>query len=249
MSSSLSITRRFQLFDRTVAGMEQRLLKVRQPAQMITALRWGAAELDQALADAPARVRATVACRAGCDFCCSVPVDVQAHEVFFAADHIQVNFSPVALAAALDRLAAHRRRVARLPAGARATSRQPCALLQDGACSIYAGRPEACRSHHSNDAALCAAHLADPAVDLTKAYIPALRARMFAVMLGLDEAIEAAGYDERSYDFGSALHEALTNSFCLMRWMRRGPAFPDSCLADPPEPPARKTARKTKHRA
>jgi len=58
------------------------------------------------------------------------------------------------------------------------------------------------------------------------------RMSMFAVMLGMDEALEAAGYDDRSYDFGSALHEALTNSLCLMRWMRRQPAFPDSCLAD-----------------
>ena len=165
-------------------------------------------------------------------------MDVHAHEVFFAADHTQVNFSPAALTALLKRLKAHRRRTAALPAGARDTSRQPCALLADGSCSIYAGRPEACRSHHTNDAARCASHQADPSVDLTKAYIPALRARMFAVMLGLDEAIEAAGYDERSYDFGSALQEALTDSLCLIRWMRRQPAFSDSCLADSPGAPA-----------
>jgi hypothetical protein len=77
--------------------------------------------------------------------------------------------------------------------------------------------------------------MTDPSVNLSKVYIPALRARMFAVMLGLDEALEAAGYDERSYDFGSALHEALTNSLCLARWLRRQNAFPDRCLADPGE--------------
>jgi hypothetical protein len=53
--------------------------------------------------------------------------------------------------------------------------------------------------------------------------------------MGLDEAIEMVGYDDRAYDFGSALHEALTNSLCLMAWMRRQPAFPDSCLAQPPD--------------
>lgn len=220
------------MFDHTIEHMGQRLLKVRAPAQMIAALRWGMEELDKTYAETSARVRATVACRDGCAHCCSVPVDVQAHEIFFAADHIQVQFSPDALAEVIDLLAAHRRRVAGLATGERAVSRQPCALLRTGSCSIYAGRPEACRSHHTSDAAVCAAHQADPAVNLTKVYIPALRARMFAVMLGLDEAIEAAGYDERSYDFGSALHEALTNSLCLMRWMRRYPAFPDSCLAE-----------------
>ena len=75
--------------------------------------------------------------------------------------------------------------------------------------------------------------MADPTVDISKVYIPALRARMFAVMLGVDESLEAHGYDERSYDFGSALHEALTNSLCLPRWLRRQSAFPDSCLSDP----------------
>ena len=144
-----------------------------------------------------------------------------------------MNFSPVALADTIKRLEAHRGRVAAFPPDTRENSRQPCVLLAGGSCSIYAGRPEACRSHHTSNAAICAAHIADPSVDLTKVYIPALRARMFAVMLGMDEAIEAAGYDDRSYDFGSALHEALTNSLCIVRWMRRGPAFPDSCLADP----------------
>src|ERR1700694_2751960 len=153
MTAHTSVAKRFQIFDHTVAGMGQRLLKVRAPAEMITALRWGMDELDQTYAGTSARVRATVACRDGCDFCCHVPVDVQAHEVFFAADHIQVNFSPAALLAVIARLAAHRGRVAALAAGERAVNRSPCALLVAGSCSAYAGRPEACRSHHTSNAA------------------------------------------------------------------------------------------------
>lgn len=215
-----------------MAGMAERLLNVRATAGMMTALRWGFDELDQAYAGTSPRVLARVACRTGCDSCCSVPVDASAHEVFFAADHIQIHFSPAALTAVIARLARHRARTAVYEEGERPRSRKPCALLRAGACSIYEGRPEACRSHHSSDAALCAANQADASVNVTKAYLPALRARMFAVMLGLDEAMEAAGYDERCYDFGSALHEALTDSRCLMRWLRRLPAFPDNCLAD-----------------
>jgi Fe-S-cluster containining protein len=232
MPARTSVAQRFQLFDRTIAGMEARLLKVRAPAEMMVALRWGLDELDATYAGTPASARAAVACREGCDFCCRVPVDVQAHEVFYAAHHIQLHFTPAALTKVIAGLAAHRARVAAFPAKARAHSRQPCELLHDGACSIYAGRPEACRSHHTSDAAVCRAHMTDLAVNLSKVYIPALRARMFAVMLGMDEAIEAAGYDDRAYDFGSALHEALTNSLCLVRWMRRHAAFADDCLAD-----------------
>jgi hypothetical protein len=223
------------MFDQTVEEMGQRLLTVRAPAQMMPVLTWGMAELDQTYWESPAGVKALVACHAGCDYCCSVPVDVQAHEVFYAADHIQRHFSPVALEQVLDRLSNHRRRVSLFVADERDHSRQPCALLEGGSCSIYAGRPEACRCHHSSNAAVCAAHQADPTVDITKIFIPALRARLFAVRMGLDEAIERVGYDERAYDFGSALHEALTNSLCLVAWMRRQPAFPDSCLANPPD--------------
>src|SRR4051812_28867163 len=187
MSAHTSVAKRFEMFDHTVAQMGKRLLKVRAPADMMTALQWGMDELDATYAATSAKVRATVACRDGCDFCCHVPVDVQAHEVFFAANHIQLNFSPQALEDVIARLAMHRRRVAKLASDARATSRSPCALLVDGSCSIYAGRPEACRSHHTSNAAVCEANLSDPAVNLTKIYIPALRARMIAVMLGIDE--------------------------------------------------------------
>jgi Fe-S-cluster containining protein len=174
---------------------------------------------------------ATVACRAGCGHCCSVPVEVQAHEVFFAAEYIQTHFTPAELIAAIERTSLHRTRTLNRSHEERTRLQQPCALLRDDHCSIYAGRPEACRAHHTNNAAACAAHAADPTTPIEKHYIPALRARLFAVMLGVDEALEAAGWDHRAYDFGSALHEALTNSLCLVRWLQHRPAFPDSCLA------------------
>ena len=232
MPARTSVAQRFEMFDHTVAGMTERLLKVRAAPEMMKALRWGADELDQAYAGAPARVLARVACRAGCDSCCSVPVDVSAHEVFFAADHIQTNFSPAALTTLVARLAQHHDRVAAYDEDQRGRSRKPCALLKAGACSIYTARPATCRSHHTTDAAMCIANKKDASVNVTKVYLPALRARMFAVMYGVDEAMDTAGYDERCYDFGAALHEALTNSLCLARWLRRQPAFPDSCLAE-----------------
>jgi len=234
MPARFPVARRFELFDHTIAQLTPRLRRMRTPHQLMAALRWGMDELDRTYAEAPASVRAKVACRDGCSSCCHVPVDVQAHEVLFAADHIQVHFSPEALAETVTRLGAHRGRVAAFAENEREASRQACALLLAGSCSIYAGRPQPCRAHHTSDAAVCAAHIADPTVRITEVYIPALRARMFAVMLGVDEAIEAAGYDERSYDFGSALHEALTNSLGLVRWLRHQSAFPDNCLSDPP---------------
>lgn len=222
-----------ELFDHTVAGLAPRLSRLRSPHQLMAALRWGMDELDRVVAESPAEVLASVACRAGCDSCCRVPVDVQAHEVLFAAHHILTHLGLGAIEPLIATLAVHRARVGGFASGERDASREPCALLRDGACSIYEGRPQPCRAHHASDAAVCAAALTNPTVDITQVYISALRARAFAVMLGVDEAMEAAGYDERSYDFGSALHEALTNSECLDVWLRHQSAFPDSCLANP----------------
>ncbi|MDP1578958.1 MAG: YkgJ family cysteine cluster protein [Candidatus Didemnitutus sp.] len=225
---------RQQLYADTSEGLGRRLQRVREPAEMFAAIRWGLDQLEATYAATPAKELAKVACGAGCGVCCSVPVDVQAHEVFFSAEFIQLNFSPAALAGVIERTAAHRAEVAVLDETARYQRMHPCALLSaEGNCTIYEGRPEICRAHHSTNAKICAAHVADPAVDPSPDYIPVLRARMFAVMLGMDAAIEAAGYDDRAYDFGSALHEALTNSLCRVRWLRRERAFPESCLAFP----------------
>jgi len=233
MHSNPLDTQRRQLYAHTVQHMGRRLGSASDPTEVFAALRWGMQELERAYTETPARIKASVACRSGCAHCCSVPVDVQAHEVFFAAQHIQLNFSSVALARVIEHTAVHRQHASGLGAAERDRLRQPCVLLHEGSCSIYDGRPEACRAHHSNNASTCAAHSADPSVDLEPAYIPALRARMFAVMLGMDEAMEETGFDDRAYDFGSALHEALTNSLCQVLWMRKKSAFPDSCLADP----------------
>jgi Fe-S-cluster containining protein len=227
---------RRQLYARTLDGMQRRLESVEAPSDLFTALDWGMGNLEQAYAETPAGIRAKVACKAGCSHCCHGPVDVQAHEVFYAAEYIQLHFYPEELAGVIERTGTRRARVAGLLCEDRDRVRQPCALLRDqGECSIYAGRPEACRVHHASDAAVCAAHGMDSSVDLEAVYIPALRARMFAVMIGMDEALEDQGFDDRSYDFGSALHEALTNSLCRVLWMNRRPAFPDSCLAPSPD--------------
>ena len=66
---------RRELFAHTLDGMESRLGGVKEPGATFQALRWGMNELDRTLAETPAKVRATVACRAGCGWCCSVPVD------------------------------------------------------------------------------------------------------------------------------------------------------------------------------
>lgn len=216
------------LFEKTGAAVLKRLRKTRNPADLLAAIQVTHKEFDRAFVSADPAAKASVACRASCDACCHVPVGVQAHEVLIAAHYVQTHFSPAQLDELITRTAVHRAAFAGLSNFERTELKSPCTLLAAGSCSIYEARPEACRSHHSHNAEACRTNLlnGNEALDV---YIPGVRGRMFAVMLAIDQAVVEAGFDGQSYDFGSALHEALTNSLCAVRWVQRQAAFPDSC--------------------
>lgn len=216
------------MFEKTGATVLKRLRKTRNPSDFLSVLATAHKEFDRVLAAAPSVARESVACRAGCDACCHVPVGVQAHEVLLAAQHVHLHFSGEELDALIGRAQAHRAAFAGLSNAERTDLRSACVLLREGACSIYDARPEACRSHHSHNAEACRSNLlaAREEIDV---YVPGVRGRMFAVMLAIDQAVAEAGFDGQAYDFGSALHEALTDSQCVQRWIQRKPAFPESC--------------------
>jgi Fe-S-cluster containining protein len=225
------------LFEKTGGYVLKALGRTRNPADLLAVFRSAHKGFDRAYAAAPAAARTAVACRAGCGTCCHVPVGVQAHEVLLAAEYIQTHFSPVELEAVIAGTSAHRAAFAGRTMNERAALKRPCVLLRDGSCTIYEARPEACRSHHSRNLDGCRSNL-ESGVDSVDVLIPEIRARMFAVMLAIDQAGAEAGFDGRAYDFGSALHEALTDGMCAVRWRLRQQAFPEDCreVGAPDEP-------------
>lgn len=91
----------------------------------------------------------SLACRRGCSFCCHVNVQVTVLEAVAIAEHLQD-------AADLKRsLLTAAPVTAGLRPAQRLDRRIPCPLLRDGACSIYAQRPRACRAHTSFNASWC----------------------------------------------------------------------------------------------
>ena len=220
------------LFEKTGRAVLKRLRQTRSASGSLDVIRDASPEYDRALAGAPASARQKIACRAGCGACCHVPVSAQAHEVLIAAQHVQTHFSPEELDALITRTAAHRAAYAGHPADGRMALRRPCSLLSAGSCSIYVARPGACRALHSASAAACGINLALGREE-TDVTIPGVRGRMVAVMLAIDHAVAEAGFDGHAYDFGSALHEALTSSSPALRWAQREAAFPVDCREDP----------------
>ncbi|NDI86544.1 YkgJ family cysteine cluster protein [Undibacterium crateris] len=95
---------------------------------------------------------AAVACTAGCSHCCHhLTVEVNSAEASFIvyqwiAERRDIAALRVACQAYVDAYASGQR--------------QPCPLLQDQHCSIYAYRPAVCRKAHSLDLAACASQAA-----------------------------------------------------------------------------------------
>jgi Fe-S-cluster containining protein len=119
-----------------------------------------AKEVFLAYAEAAERAdtRVAVACRAGCWFCCTTPVAVTVFEAAMVKSAV-MTLSEAEQQAIWERLqariAAQDQALAATNAE-RITFRQRCPLLTDeGTCSVYAGRPLACRSILSLDAERC----------------------------------------------------------------------------------------------
>lgn len=170
---------------------------------------------------------AKLACCAGCSLCCSLRVDVFAHEVFLVAHYIWTHFSTAEIAEVTGRLSAHAARVAPLTPFEHATTNIQCALLlRDGRCGVYQARPHCCRRHHSRELSACQYTFDHPAdLETPAAHDRDLYYALTEAMIQGAEEYAALGFDCTIYELGTALEEALRDPTCWARWRNGGQAF------------------------
>lgn len=166
-------------------------------------------------------------CGAGCSICCSLRVDVLAHEVFFLAHHVLTRFSPEQLRELNRKLEAHVGRVLDLTPYEHATTNLRCPMLRDdGFCGVYEARPRSCRRHHSRDVKVCQYTFDHPTdIETPAAHDRALYRALTETMQADADAYASLGYDLTVYELGTALAEALSDPAAWGRWSRGGPAF------------------------
>jgi Fe-S-cluster containining protein len=167
-----------------------------------------------------------LACGEGCGVCCSLRVDVFAHEVFLIARYIRSHFSAREITNLFGRLAAHSQEVTPLTPFEHATKNIRCPLLLDNRCTVYAVRPHSCRRHHSQNFSVCQYTFDHPAdLESPAAHDRDLfRALTEAMQTNIDVYFEL-GFDITIYELGTALHEALHDPETWQRWRRREQAF------------------------
>jgi uncharacterized protein len=148
--------------------------------------------LDKLLAAANGTPPA-IECRPGCAHCCNARVEVSEHEAALIAAHLG-RWTDDERDPAIARLVA---KAGRPDAG------QPCALLQDGHCSVYPIRPAVCRKAHSLSAAACRSGTAPIPQQL------ALVVQCEALIAGTNQAFEQHGLPAARLELSAAVLAAL----------------------------------------
>ena len=180
----------------------------------------------------------TLACSAGCSWCCHFTVDVRPIEVLAILQFVERHFSVSDSAALRTRLETNRQVLHGLDEEQRMQHNVTCAFLQDGRCSIYPVRPQTCRNYHATDAEGCRQSYEEPTnLEIDPDFAPLVYQTGGAHVEAFNEAVAQQGHDVAAYEMNAALTAALLNpQETSRRFDARLPMFPHLPSTDvPPE--------------
>ena len=153
----------------------------------------------------------TLACRAGCTWCCYFTVDVRAAEVFRILDFVEQSFTPEEKARVHAEVRANSVALRKLGEGERVTRNVKCPFLNEGRCTIYAARPQSCRNYHATNVAGCQQSYEEPKTwTSTRILRRACIRRVVRTSRRSAPRCASAGYDVNAYELNCALDAALS---------------------------------------
>jgi hypothetical protein len=170
-----------------------------------------------------------VECKPGCAFCCSTRVEVSDIEALDIARAI--HSLP---AARLEKMQEALRDQSERRAKANDSERIPCALLENGLCSIYSDRPATCRKAHSLSARACADQ--EPLIPQNLA----VAMHCEVLIAGMNEGLRSNNLPASANELSAAVLAALTSNFAAERWyqghslLQPSSAHPGNALDDAP---------------
>ncbi|MEP7124523.1 MAG: YkgJ family cysteine cluster protein [Byssovorax sp.] len=183
------------------------------------------AALDDAGRRTIAKGALTIACAAGCSYCCHVHADVTVPELLAITRHLDQAWTEARRGALRERLALQIKRVEHLSDEARWAAKIPCALLDDaGRCSIHAARPLRCRAFNASHVEPCREAFHGSA-EATPARIPRLDRAHDAAEAGYDAALTDAGLAATAHRLEVGLLLALDDPGAGARWLAGEEAF------------------------
>lgn len=168
----------------------------------------------------------TLACRAGCTWCCHYSVDVRAVEVFGIVDFVEQTFTPEEKARVYAEIRANSAALSGLDEFERMRRNVKCPFLREGRCSIYAVRPQTCRNYHATSALGCQQSYEDPDnFEIDPEFAPLVYQAGGAHVDAITTAMREAGYDTNVYEMNSAIDAALSEPDARQRFESKLPTF------------------------
>jgi Fe-S-cluster containining protein len=154
---------------------------------------------------------ATLACGAGCSWCCYFTVDVRAAEVFRILDFVEQSFTPEQKVRVYAEVRANSAMLRQLGEGERVTRNVKCPFLNEGRCTVYAARPQSCRNYHATSVAGCRQSYEEPEnLDIDPEFAAGVYQAGGAHVEAVSTAMRGAGYDVSAYELNCALDAALS---------------------------------------
>jgi len=161
----------------------------------------------------------TLACRAGCTWCCYFSVDVRAVEVFSILDFVERELPAEVKARIYAELRANSASLKNLDELERMRRNVKCPFLNEGRCSVYAVRPQTCRNYHATNVAGCQQSYEDPDnLEIDPEFAPLVYQAGSAHVDAFTTAMRDAGYDTNVYELNCAFDAALSEPDARQRF-------------------------------
>lgn len=168
----------------------------------------------------------TLACRAGCTWCCHFSVDVRAVEVFTILDFVERSLPSDEKARIYSEVRANSAALKGMDDMERMRHNVKCPFLSSGRCSIYEARPQTCRNYHATDVAGCQQSFEDPDnLEIDPEFAPMVYQAGGAHVDAFSRAMREAGYDTNVYEMNSAIDAALSEPDARKRFEQMGQPF------------------------
>jgi Fe-S-cluster containining protein len=174
-------------------------------------------------ADAP-----TLACKAGCSWCCHFTVDLGAVEVLRILD-VVATLPTAQQVRVREQVTANSVMLRGLSETERMQRNVKCPFLDAGRCTIYSARPQTCRNYHATDAAGCRKSFEEPDnLDIDPEFAPLVYQCGGAHVEAFSKAMRDAGFDVAAYEMNAALAVALERPEEIRRrFAARMPMLPE----------------------
>nr|WP_298724840.1 YkgJ family cysteine cluster protein [uncultured Steroidobacter sp.] len=168
----------------------------------------------------------TLACRAGCTWCCHFSVDVRAVEVFSILDFVERSLPAEEKARIYSEVRANSAALRGMDDMERMRRNVKCPFLSAGRCSIYEARPQTCRNYHATDVAGCQQSYEDPDdLDIDPEFAPMVYQAGGAHVDAFTRAMREAGFDTNVYEMNCALDTALSEPEARERFEQKRAPF------------------------